>query len=155
MKILVVDDEQEILYIIQEFLQWRTHCVVTASHGREGLHEFMEDPASFDIIISDVNMPCMDGLEMVRQIRQQHFSTPVLFVTASEMPRSAAEQEALHPFTWLEKPFELAKMETIAMQHAAKYTNAAHRNAPSAQSVSSSTQKAPRAPRNKIRSRDK
>jgi len=111
MKILAVDDENTILFIVCEYLRWQGHALVTARNGQEGLARFMESPHSFDAVLTDINMPLLDGMAMVESIRRRAFTTPVLFMTATQDPHLFANRHALEPFDCLLKPFKLENME--------------------------------------------
>jgi len=79
-KVLVVDDEQSILTLLQYNLQQAGYEVLTASDGDEGKNlALKENP---DLIVLDLMLPKLDGLEVCKQLRQQKNFTPVLMLTA-------------------------------------------------------------------------
>lgn len=127
MRILAVDDEALILQIIEAYMSWRGHTVTAAYDGLDGLRKFEQAPYSFDFVLADVHMPRMDGIEMVRQIRQLRFDISVAFITALERPYSPDEMIPLEPFDWLIKPFELAKMDALIRERVLKSGTAIHR----------------------------
>lgn len=70
-RILLVEDDKNFSFIIQSCLEQMIggYEVVTASNGKEGLEKLAQ--ATFDVIISDIEMPVLDGITMVQQIREQ------------------------------------------------------------------------------------
>ena len=82
------------------------HDTLEASNGKEGL-ELLGSNGDIDIILSDVNMPDMDGMQMVETIRQgEHASMPVVFLTSERDKELIARAEAAGVKDWLPKPFK-------------------------------------------------
>lgn len=80
MKILIVDDEKNILKLYQAELEDEGYTVVTANSGKEALDIFeKEDP---DIVTLDVLMPDIDGIQVLRQIKEKKPDLPVIMLTA-------------------------------------------------------------------------
>jgi DNA-binding response OmpR family regulator len=77
--ILVVDDEERLTSLVQTYLQQEGFRVVTAADGRQALDAVRRDPP--DLIVLDIMMPEMDGIEFLRRHRAQH-TTPVILLTA-------------------------------------------------------------------------
>ena len=82
LKILIVEDVRELRQLFTHVLLKNGYTVKGVSNGQEGLDAM--DASYFDLIISDVMMPVMDGFEMVRQLRESGISTPVLMITAKD-----------------------------------------------------------------------
>ncbi len=82
LKILIVEDDGELRQLFSHVLIKNGYTVKGVTNGQEGLDAM--DSSYYDLIISDVMMPVMDGFEMVRQLRQSGNSTPVLMVTAKD-----------------------------------------------------------------------
>jgi DNA-binding response OmpR family regulator len=80
MKILVVDDEKNILKLYEEELGEEGYTVVTANSGKEALEVF--DRENPDIVTLDILMPDMDGIQVLRQIKEKKPQTPVIMLTA-------------------------------------------------------------------------
>jgi len=102
-KILVVDDESRIRKLVKDFLVRDGYQVVEAEDGYEALELFFNDN-HFDLVISDVMMPKIDGFELVRQIRE-YSQIPVIMLTAK-----GEEQDELTGFSigadeYISKPF--------------------------------------------------
>lgn len=80
MKILVVDDEKNILKLYQAELEDEGYTVVTANSGREALDAFeKENP---DIVTLDILMPDMDGIQVLRQMKEKKPAIPIIMLTA-------------------------------------------------------------------------
>ena len=78
-KILIVDDDNDILTFLSYFFNKNGFTVTTASDGVMGLLEFERE--TFDIIVTDIRMPNMDGIEMCAEIKKQNTSIPIVFLT--------------------------------------------------------------------------
>jgi DNA-binding response OmpR family regulator len=109
MKILVIEDNQDIAANLGDFLEDQGHTVDFAADGVTGLHLAVVN--EFDAIVLDLNLPGMDGLEVCRKLRQEaRKSTPVLMLTA----RDALEQKLagfdVGADDYLVKPFALQEV---------------------------------------------
>ncbi len=80
MKILVVDDEKNILKLYKAELEDEGYTVVTANSGREALEIYEQEKP--DIITLDIMMPEMDGIQVLRQIKQKMPEIPIIMLTA-------------------------------------------------------------------------
>ncbi|WP_373044572.1 response regulator [Vulgatibacter sp.] len=102
--VLVVDDEFTIVETLAEILSWEGYRVVTAPNGREGLAALEKDVP--DLVLLDMMMPVMDGLQMLEEMRRRPEvrHVPVVLMTAAPMqlPRGEQLYDAL-----LLKPFGL------------------------------------------------
>ena len=104
-KILIVDDEQGIVTMLKDYFEFHGYLVYTAMSGTEALKKINSKP---DIILLDINMPDMDGLEVCRTIRN-HVSCPIIFLTAR-----IEETDAIIGFQsggddYVVKPFKLGE----------------------------------------------
>ena len=107
-RILVIDDEQSIRTIISLLLREMGHCVEAAENGKEGIEIFHRD-GNFDLVITDIRMPNMDGNEVARHIRgSTRPKTPLVAVTA--FPEEA--QMKMFDFALI-KPFKLEELRNI------------------------------------------
>jgi len=79
-KILVVDDEADILEIMRARLKANGYDVVTAVNGKDGLEQFAKEKP--DAVLLDVMMPQIDGIDVLRRIRQENAFVPVFMITA-------------------------------------------------------------------------
>ncbi|MGX1263459.1 two-component system alkaline phosphatase synthesis response regulator PhoP [Rossellomorea marisflavi] len=80
--ILVVDDEQSIATLLKYNLEQSGYAVMTAHDGEEGLNKAVSE--SPDLIILDLMLPSMDGIEVCKELRQRKISTPILMLTAKD-----------------------------------------------------------------------
>ena len=82
LKILIAEDDVELRQLFSHVLEKNEYFVTGVSNGREGLQALDND--YYDLIISDIMMPVMDGYELVRQLRDVGNTTPVLMITAKD-----------------------------------------------------------------------
>jgi len=80
MKILVVDDEKNILKLYQAELEDEGYNVVTANSGKEALEVFRQENP--DLVTLDIMMPDIDGIQVLRQLKQENPQLPVIMLTA-------------------------------------------------------------------------
>jgi len=108
-KILVVDDDPEVCAMISFVLVDRPIDVTTATTGSDAVRRATQN--HFDLIFIDANMPLVSGAEVIRRIRAEGVTTPVVLLTATPYPdRLAREVGAV---AYLTKPFELDDLLTI------------------------------------------
>ncbi len=112
-KILVVDDEQEMRISIFSALNSAGYAVSVAENGQMALDMLQKNPA--DLVVSDVKMPGMDGLELLKQVKISYPRTPVVIVTGFASVDSAVEAMKVGAFDYILKPCpaEVIK-ETVA-----------------------------------------
>jgi DNA-binding response OmpR family regulator len=114
-KILVVDDDRTLQTILSRFLTKNGYIVKVASSGLEGLNMFGEDPP--DLVVSDVMMPKMNGLEFCRRLRASRSGqlVPFIFLSAKGEVEDRIEGHSMGADDYLTKPFEprelMAKIE--------------------------------------------
>jgi CheY-like chemotaxis protein len=86
-RIMVVDDERDILAILKSGLEARGGFAVdTFSSGEAALRAFLSHaPDYYDIVLTDIRMPKMNGFELYRRIREKNTSIPIAFITAFEI----------------------------------------------------------------------
>ena len=102
-KLLVVDDEFNILELLATSLRFAGFEVVTAGNGREALEKaHTENP---DLIVLDVMMPGMDGFEVTRRLRENGTTTPVLFLTAKDATEDKVTGLGAGGDDYVTKPF--------------------------------------------------
>lgn len=107
-KILLVEDDSTLSFIVQDALIREGFDVVCASNGEFGLKLFKE--AEPDIIVADVMMPKMDGFEMVRLIRLTAPAVPVLFLTARTALEDVVKGFELGANDYIRKPFQILEL---------------------------------------------
>ncbi len=109
-KILVVDDEPNIVQTLQDRLEINGYEVLTAGNGKEGLKKALRKKP--DVILLDVIMPIMDGHEMLEELRKQsggNFSS-VIMLTVRNQPQDIARANACGVDDYLDKPFDLSEL---------------------------------------------
>lgn len=90
LKILVVDDDQFVLDMLKEILLAGQHLVFTATNAAKALQQLTPD-AGIDLIISDMDMPGMSGLDLIRAIRKSNKTIPIIILTGNQEIRVAIE----------------------------------------------------------------
>jgi two-component system chemotaxis response regulator CheY len=105
-RILAVDDSPSMRQMVSVTLRSAGHVVVEAFDGREALDIAMKQPA-VDLVITDVNMPNMDGITLVRELRQlPHYrGVPLFILTTEATPQKKLEGKAAGATGWIVKPF--------------------------------------------------
>ncbi|MGG0410607.1 response regulator transcription factor [Peribacillus simplex] len=102
-KILVVDDEQSIVTLLQYNLEQAGYSVVTALDGEQGLEAAVDIRP--DLVVLDLMLPKMDGLEVCKQLRQQKINIPILMLTAKDDEFDKVLGLELGADDYLTKPF--------------------------------------------------
>ena len=104
-KLLLVEDDANLCYIIQGGLEDMIggYEVQTASNGEEGIHLWREWKP--DVIVSDIEMPVMDGYEMVKRIRKVDGIIPILFTSGRISPKDVVKGYELGVNNYIKKPF--------------------------------------------------
>lgn len=101
--ILIVDDEQSYRQLLSMVFEGGGHNIRTAMNGRQAIDLLNESPA--DIIISDVKMPDMDGIEMLREVRETLPDLGVVLMTAFASVETAREAFKLGADDFIQKPY--------------------------------------------------
>jgi two-component system chemotaxis response regulator CheY len=111
--ILTVDDSVSIRQAIKIALAGEGYTVAEAGDGAEGLAK--AGAGGFDLIITDLNMPVMDGLTMIRELRARPAGAgvPILFLTTESDAEIKAQAKAAGATGWLTKPFDPEQLVRI------------------------------------------
>lgn len=107
-KILIIEDEVNIRANVAEFLQAEGFETITAKDGEEGLEKFYKETP--DLIILDLMLPKVDGLEVCKQIRKE-YDTPIIMVTARDEEIDKLLGLELGADDYMTKPFSLREMK--------------------------------------------
>lgn len=107
-KILLVEDDSTLSFIVQDALIREGFDVVCASNGEAGLKLFKD--SNPDIVVADVMMPKLDGFEMVRLIRLSSPGVPVLFLTARTALDDVVKGFELGANDYIRKPFQIGEL---------------------------------------------
>jgi CheY-like chemotaxis protein len=120
MKVLVVDDNLFLASIIQEILEGEGCEVMTAKDGNDGYSVYLLfEP---DLIITDIQMPGKNGLEMMECIRTHNPMIQTIYMSGdiSSFRASVLEEEKKYPVSFFEKPFSLARLTQFVSRSTAK-----------------------------------
>lgn len=108
MNILVIDDEPDLLDKLRQLLEREFYTVDTAADGKEALDKIWND--SYDLILLDIMLPHVDGLNVLAELRQAGISTPVLLLTAKNDTEDKVSGLNLGADDYLTKPFSIAEL---------------------------------------------
>ena len=117
MKILVVDDDKDIRKIIRIYLEQQGYEIIEAEDGLEAL-EKIDD--SYDLVILDVMMPNLDGIETCRKIRENYIM-PVIFLTAKSEEMDKVEGFSVGADDYVSKPFTPLELIARVRSHLRRY----------------------------------
>ena len=109
--ILIVDDEQSYRQLLSLVFEEQGNSIRTAMNGRQALELLHAEPA--DVIISDVKMPDMDGIEMLRAVRETLPDVGVILMTAFASVETAREAFKLGADDFIQKPFDVEELKLI------------------------------------------
>ncbi len=107
-KILVIDDQKGIRNTLKDILEYENHEVVLAENGEEGLSFHAEN--SFDVILCDIKMPNMDGIEVLEKIIASEKDTPVVMISGHGNIDTAVEAIKKGAYDFIEKPLDLNRL---------------------------------------------
>jgi DNA-binding response OmpR family regulator len=110
LKILLVDDEPDIVEVIQDRLEAYGFTVITAGTGVEALRKLSME--KFDGVLLDVKMPEMGGIEALAEIRKRDTKIPVIIITSSSTREAAIDAIAKGANEYILKPFEWEELKT-------------------------------------------
>ena len=106
--ILIIDDEETLSYFLKESLR-EEYEVLLAPTGRRGLEEFENNPV--DLVLLDLKLPDLDGLDILRYIRAGESDIPVIVLTGHAEVASAVEAMRLGAYDYLEKPLDVGALK--------------------------------------------
>ena len=112
-KIMIVDDSASVRQLVASTLAGGGYEVVEAVDGQDALDKFEQEPV--DLIISDLNMPVMDGIELVKKLRAlpgQRF-LPIIMLTTESQDSKKQEGRAAGASGWLVKPFKSEQILSV------------------------------------------
>ena len=110
-RILVVDDEEIVRDMLFDALSPTGYTVKTAKDGNDAIAQIEKEP--FEIVITDLKMPGMDGIELLQRIQKINQDICVLIITAYSTVESAVSAMKLGAYDYICKPFELEEMKVI------------------------------------------
>ena len=110
---LVVDDEAEIRELLVEFLRSKGLPVASACDGRAAVTALQREPSRYNFVITDLALPGVDGLGVLRAAREANPSCQVVIVTGYASLDSAIQAVRLGAYDYLTKPFSLGQIDVI------------------------------------------
>jgi two-component system, NtrC family, response regulator AtoC len=108
-RILLVDDEPGVLYMLKEVLTDRGHAPVLASSGADALARL----DGIELVVTDLNMPEMDGLQLLRALKERDESLPVILLTAHGSEKVAVKAMKDGAYDYCTKPFDIDEMALV------------------------------------------
>lgn len=120
-RILVVDDEAPVREVLSDYFVERGYAVFTAADGQEALAAFARERP--DIVLLDVRMPGLDGVQVLKRFREADPDVAVIMVTANEDVALARETLSIGAFDYVAKPFDfehLNQMVVTALFHSGR-----------------------------------
>ncbi|QCQ21727.1 response regulator [Desulfoglaeba alkanexedens] len=108
-KVLMVDDEEDFVKALAERMKMRDLDSNVALNGEEALQLLQEDQVP-DVMVLDLRMPGIDGMEVLRRVRQAYPQVQVIILTGHGTERDEEEAKRLGAFAYLQKPVELEKL---------------------------------------------
>ena len=120
MHILVIEDEAQLCSSIAEGLRLDGYEVDTCMDGNEGLDLCLTEP--FDLVLLDLNLPGMDGLSILQQLRAENSSTPVIILSARTQIQDKVEGLESGGDYYLTKPFDFQELLAVVHVMTRKYT---------------------------------
>ena len=107
-KILIIDDEKSIRNTLQEVLEYEKYEVEQAENGPEGIEKFQAE--KFDIVLCDIKMPRMDGIEVMESLLSMIPDVPVIMISGHANIDTAVEAIKKGAFDFIEKPLDLNRL---------------------------------------------
>lgn len=107
-KILLVDDEASIRMALKEILEYESHTVIESPDAQAALKAVGQE--TFDLIISDIKMPKMDGLEFLSKVKEMGIESPVVMITGHGSIDTAVEALKKGAFDFIQKPLDLNRI---------------------------------------------
>lgn len=109
MKLLLIEDEEDLVLMLTRALSKKGYAVDAAYDGEEGL--YLYEVNEYDLIILDLNLPLIDGLEVLRRIREKDAYTKILILSARTSVEQRVEGLNLGANDYMLKPFDFAELE--------------------------------------------
>lgn len=110
-KILIVDDDPRIPFMLRHLLKIKGHEGVPAESGLKALDLIKQ--SVFDLVITDLRMPNMNGMEFLQKVKELNPSLPVILVTAFASKETTIESVKFGAFDYLSKPFKVDELMAI------------------------------------------
>ncbi len=107
-RVLIVDDEESIRNSLEKLLSYEKYKTYTAAEGKSGLETIADE--RIDIVLLDIKMPGMDGLDVLQKIKEMRGDLPVVIISGHGTIATAVEATKLGAFDFIEKPIDLERL---------------------------------------------
>lgn len=114
-KLLVVDDELDVREFSRSFFQRRGIDVAIATDGKEALR--LMEQETFDLVLLDVRMDMMSGIDVLRELRRRNSSVKVVMVSGTDDAAEVQEAQALGCAGFIHKPLVLEELKSVVLSH--------------------------------------
>ena len=121
-RILVVEDSSDVRFIIREILRRKGYETAEAENGVQAL-ELLEKNSHFDLIISDVRMAKMGGLQLLSELKERFPAIPTIMLSVHTVPEWIDEAKQKGAVSYLSKPFTPDQLVAAVEQHLASVTS--------------------------------
>ena len=111
-RILIADDEEDIRWILETSLKKSGFEVECAENGEDAVRKACEE--AYSLILLDINMPDMNGFDVLTQLRNRKIDSPIIFITAQNTVSNAIDSMQLGAYDYLTKPFDLEEVKLFA-----------------------------------------
>ena len=111
-RILIADDEEDIRWILETSLKKSGFKVECAENGEDAVRKACEE--TYSLILLDINMPDMNGFEVLSHLRDREIDSPIIFITAQNTVSNAIDSIQLGAYDYLTKPFDLEEVKLFA-----------------------------------------
>jgi DNA-binding NtrC family response regulator len=112
--ILIVDDEKTTCEVLKEMIETLGYNTLTAQDGVAAIELFRKENP--DLVISDINMPKMDGMELLRQLKEINEDAKIIILTGFPSADTIIETIENEGFTYLVKPVKLSSLEAVILR---------------------------------------
>ncbi|MFA6004057.1 MAG: response regulator [Elusimicrobiota bacterium] len=109
--VLVIDDERGYRDLLELELSSQGFHVLTASNGCQALDLIAKN--TVNLVITDMRMPEMDGLDVIKAVKERYPGLPVVLMTAYAIEARVEEALKLHPASFLRKPFHMSQLKDV------------------------------------------
>ncbi len=112
-QVLLVDDDQAVLQIVSRWLgrYQETFTIITAEHGREALDILMRQPV--DVVVTDLQMPVMDGFELIAHLLSEQIHIPIIIMTAMTVSAVENRLQGVGAFPVIRKPLSVTALHNL------------------------------------------
>lgn len=103
--VLLVDDDEDIVLIAKDLLEYMGHCVTACCSASDALEKFSQNEGSYDLVLTDYSMSRMTGIELSSQLRKVRANIPIVIMTGNDqaIPEDALNQVSINAI--ISKPF--------------------------------------------------